>query len=168
MSAHDFLTHHVPGYVDLTLPERQAVADFTLLWSVMEGRVLHSNKSMARELDTLVDRLSAEGRLPVAKFAPALTYFRSRYFSSDFTEKLIGLRLEKLRPEGFAGLVRTVLDGSNDSPVDGVKAVLFIIYRLRNNLFHGSKWNDGLQDQLENFTHSNDALMVIIELHPAN
>ena len=44
-------------------------------------------------------------------------------------------------------------------------AVLIIVYRFRNNLFHGVKWSYELQGQLENFTHANAALMQAIELY---
>jgi hypothetical protein len=34
-------------------------------------------------------------------------------------------------------------------------ALLIIVYRLRNNLFHGVKWAYEIQGQLENFNHGN-------------
>ena len=44
-------------------------------------------------------------------------------------------------------------------------ALLMIVWRLRNNLFHGAKWAYGLRDQRENFTHANSVLMRLLERH---
>ena len=41
--------------------------------------------------------------------------------------------------------------------------MLTIIYRYRNNLFHGVKWGYELADQLHNFTHANNALMKALD-----
>tara|TARA_B100000614_G_scaffold111617_1_gene100153 strand:- start:1007 stop:1162 length:156 start_codon:yes stop_codon:yes gene_type:complete len=43
--------------------------------------------------------------------------------------------------------------------------VLIIVWRFRNNLFHGEKWAYQLQGQLSNFTHANAVLMRLLERH---
>jgi hypothetical protein len=63
-----------------------------------------------------------------------------------------------LRPADQPGVVQSVLDGNND-PRDQLPIVLMIVWRFRNNLFHGEKWAYQLQDQLSNFTHANAVLM---------
>ncbi|CCE97846.1 Hypothetical protein SFHH103_03354 [Sinorhizobium fredii HH103] len=40
-----------------------------------------------------------------------------------------------------------------------------IVWRFRNNLFHGEKWAYQLQDQLSNFTNANAVLMRLLERH---
>ena len=45
-----------------------------------------------------------------------------------------------------------------------ILALLIIVYRLRNNLFHGEKWNYYFKDQLGNFTHASAILMRTVEL----
>ena len=61
--------------------------------------------------------------------------------------------------------MKKVLAGETSEPEEIAAAVLIIVYRFRNNLFHGVKWSYELQGQLENFTHANTALMQAIELH---
>ncbi|HEX8678690.1 MAG TPA: hypothetical protein VF683_01920, partial [Chthoniobacterales bacterium] len=56
------------------------------------------------------------------------------------------------------------LSGARDGDADVLKTLLLIILRLRNNLFHGVKWQYLLYDQFENFTHANAVLMPAIEL----
>lgn len=47
MDPTDFLSALVPGYADLSDEERSAIANFTLLWSAMEGRMIQSNANPA-------------------------------------------------------------------------------------------------------------------------
>ena len=51
------------------------------------------------------------------------------------------------------------------TPKEVATVILIIVYRIRNNLFHGEKWSYGLQGQLNNFKHANEALMKAIELN---
>ena len=44
-----------------------------------------------------------------------------------------------------------------------LQSLLYIAFRLRNNLFHGSKEVEKLYEQNENFKQINSLLMVIIE-----
>jgi hypothetical protein len=41
------------------------------------------------------------------------------------------------------------------------------VFRYRNNLLHGVKWQYKLQGQLGNFTTANDVLMRVLERHGA-
>ncbi|RDL46550.1 hypothetical protein BLJAPNOD_06744 [Ensifer sp. M14] len=54
-----------------------------------------------------------------------------------------------------------VCDGSDNDPRDWLLTVL--VWRFRNNLFHGDKWAYHLQDQLPNFTHANRVLLRLLE-----
>lgn len=63
--------------------------------------------------------------------------------------------------------MRAVIDGSDKDPCSRMAAVLIIVFRYRNNLFHGVKWQYKLQGQLGNFTTANDVLMKVLERHGA-
>ncbi|MBC8752546.1 MULTISPECIES: hypothetical protein [Paraburkholderia] len=144
--------------------ERTAISNFTLLWSVMEGRVL-DRKANPTSLLAAVKALAQRGPLRLSSFEASLTYFRDRYFQGgEFTYHFENLLFRKpdCRP-----LVEGVLSGSDDDLEHVVGALLLITYRLRNNLFHGEKWKYGIREQQENFRHASDILMRIIELHPA-
>jgi len=41
-------------------------------------------------------------------------------------------------------LVENVLQGNTKDEADILSAILIIIYRLRNNFFHGKKWSYGI------------------------
>ena len=58
--------------------------------------------------------------------------------------------------------MKQVLRGENNNHADSVAGLLIVIYRLRNNLFHGIKWAYGIQGQRNNFEQANAALIAAL------
>ena len=57
-----------------------------------------------------------------------------------------------------------VLSSATQDPDKVLKALLIIVFRLRNNFLHGEKWDYGFQGQLANFRHANDVLMFALDM----
>lgn len=151
-----WLENNAHGFADLSGEEREAIFHFALLWSFFEARALHTNAS-AKAIRALIDGWRKEGRLADEAFGEPLKYFRARYFKDGApTEHFAGLQL---RPNNEPELVAAVLQGDNNDPTDCAVATLVVVYRLRNNLFHGIKWAYGIQGQRDNFLNANAALM---------
>lgn len=162
MTPIDWLCAKAVGFNDLTDDERAAIMHFLLLWSLFESEALHANAS-ASSILALVHKWASNGRLNIAPFAMNLAYFRNRYFNQGvFTEYFQGLNL---RQNDSPDLVGAVLKGENTNDADTVSALLIIVFRLRNNLFHGIKWAYGIRNQLDNFTNANTALMAALDLN---
>jgi site-specific DNA-cytosine methylase len=53
-------------------------------------------------------------------------------------------------------------------PVHVLQALLLIVLRLRNNLFHGEKWAYGIAGQRQNFQHACAVMMATMDLGPVN
>ena len=154
-----WLEQRAPGFKRLPDANRQALFHFLMLWSLYEHKSLGNSASASRILST-VHEWADQGKLQANKFAGGLQYFRSRYFDNgESTPRFAGLNL---RPNDSPDMVRTVLAGTNDNAADGVAALLIVVYRLRNNLFHGAKWDGDLRNQHSNFTHANTALMTAL------
>lgn len=118
--------------------------------------MLNTNGS-ARKICAAVDAWNDNGRLDPELFEAELAYFKRRYHpNGDFSHHFFGLHF---RQPDCEGLVRSVLDGSDDGPRHRTAAALIIVFRYRNNLFHGLKWEDELADQLDNFNAANSILM---------
>ena len=155
-----WLEARVPGFVDLSAEERNAIFHFALLWSLFEAKALDTHAS-ARSILALIHEWSANGSLGAEAFQDSLRYFRLRYFQNGQpSHHFQGLHL---RDNDSPELVRSVLTSENNNPADSVAVLLIVIYRLRNNLFHGVKWAYGIHDQLENFTWANTALMLALD-----
>jgi hypothetical protein len=108
-----------------------------------------------------VASLQEGGRLTLSPFRPAIKYFTQRYFDG------VHLRLDelRLRPNDRKSLVEKVIRGQASDDAETLSAVLIVVLRLRNNLFHGVKWTYGIKGQLDNFRNANNVLMSIIDLH---
>ena len=83
-------------------------------------------------------------------------YFLDRYKSDAW-------RLDHLCPDGqkHANDRKTIEDGIKADSNRALQstAVVRIVYRLRNNLFHGTKGNEGIGDQNNNFVEANKLLI---------
>jgi hypothetical protein len=157
----EWLTDHVPGFNNLSNHERHAIMHFSLLWSLFEANALNGSAS-AKAISALVRQWGGDGRLDAAAFEEHLAYFKDRYFA----EGAFNHRFEKLylRPNDMPNIVKAVLSGQRVGEADTITALLIIVYRLRNNFFHGRKWAYNLHGQFGNFSHANAVLMHALEL----
>jgi hypothetical protein len=157
-----WLLARAPGFQALPEQDRAAIFNFTFLWSLFEAQVMN-NFARADLICAKADEWRDAGTLDADQYNAELAYFRARYFANGaFTHHFAHLHL---RPADQPDLVRSVLDGSNNDPRDRLLTVLIIVWRFRNNLFHGEKWAYHLQHQLANFTHANAILMRLLEHH---
>ena len=161
MSEH-WLEARAPGFRELPNADRRAIFDFSFLWSLFEAQIM-DNFARADRIRERVDEWTAAGTLNAELYDDELAYFRDRYFANgELTYHYPHLELRRAdHPE----LVEDVIRGANDDPRDRMLALLMIVWRLRNNLFHGAKWAYQLRDQRSNFTHANAALMRVLEKH---
>ncbi|MFG1433013.1 hypothetical protein V5F44_10095 [Xanthobacter sp. V2C-8] len=157
-----WLLAKAPGFQALPEADRAAIFNFTFLWSLFEAQIM-GNFARADLICAKVDGWRDAGTLYADQYAPELAYFRQRYFANGaFTHHFPHLHL---RPADQLAVVQSVLDGSNNDPRDQLLTVVMIVWRFRNNLFHGVKWAYQLQGQLSNFTHANAIQMRLLERH---
>ncbi|MFO0754123.1 MAG: hypothetical protein U0411_12475 [Thermodesulfovibrionales bacterium] len=162
MNPIDWLCDKVPRFSDLSCAERLEIMHFVLLWSLFEAKALDTRASAERIL-ALSHKWAQTGRLTIDSFAQSLNYFRDRYFKEGVETDHFS-RLNFRRNDNQA-LVRAVLKGEITNIADSVAALLIVVFRLRNNLFHGLKWADGIRGQLSNFANANVALIAALEMH---
>lgn len=62
-------------------------------------------------------------------------------------------------------LVESVLLGTENTLEKKLACCLIIIYRFRNNFFHGEKWVHNFKDQQENFEMSNRFLVWCLTMY---
>ena len=80
--------------------------------------------------------------------------------------KFNALKWENSRRNGMEAKleITSVLKGEIDDIEKVVRSLLAIIFRLRNNFFHGKKWVYQLQDQVDNFRMANGLIAAILTL----
>jgi hypothetical protein len=159
--AEDWIKQNVPGG-DTLLPEAyNTVASLTVLWNYFEAAFCNSSAS-PHCLSRLADW---PGSVPLSgELVACLDYWKNRYVTSAGTNSVFdGLNFRR----GDQGArVKDVLLGNELDPKSQFFALLMIVYRLRNNLFHGLKTVDMLNSQVENLTAACSALAAGMERLP--
>ena len=155
-----WLNANAVDFNKLTKQEIEIIKDFSLLWSFFEFTKLNGNGNV-NALTKLVNDLDSAGRLKRKPFDGPLDYFRNRYFDGKaFTPLFSGLLLTPRDQP----LVEKVISGKINDDVHALQVLLIIVYRLRNNLFHGTKFNYGIGGQRDNFLNANSILMAVGDL----
>lgn len=130
----------------LTPEALQAVSSFTLMWNLFESTVC-DNEAKVSTFDNIAEAIANGGQLP-NEISEGLRFWKDRYWTgTGFNTVFDGLEFrEKDREE----LVKAVLSGVQTDPRSQLLATMIIVYRLRNNLFHGLKTIAMLNDQVFN------------------
>lgn len=165
MRAARWIVDNAPGFKALTRIERSAVRDFSLLWSVVEGRhVAEAEANFTRICDAARDAMGAQAQGP-GSFVAELRYFQDRYGAAHMgTQRLDALM--NGRTPAMRTYIETVLAEQRTSTHEIAAGLLLIAFRLRNNLFHGTKWNNEMVDQLRNFRAAGTVLMKVMDRRP--
>lgn len=131
------------------------VRNFVFFWSLFEGVVCNNNANVD-EICRKVDTVIKQGNVSIVDFEEFLQYFQSRYVTSGN----VNHQFESLsfRGNDKKELVKEVLEGKAKDISNIIKALLIVVFRLRNNLFHGKKKMETLETQIDNFRITNKLL----------
>ena len=134
---------------------------FPFVWSLFEYeyRTNDSASVGVRALQEIAKKQKA--KLREDPFVSAWEHFQVRYVTAD---KING-HFDELFGNNRSGksIVKNTLESSCASPYSKAEALLIIVYRLRNNFFHGTKIKYEFKDQYKNFYHANSVLRQYIE-----
>jgi len=161
--AAEWLAKNTIGGRHLTPEASKAVADFTMMWNLFEGDAC-ANTASVREFERLAASSNAEN-LPadvIQSLEDCIAFWMFRYRTPDgFSERFVGLNF---RTNDRRDHVERVLLGERTSLQDKILALAVIVYRLRNNLFHGLKTLDMLNDQVSNLNTASRCLGTLMTL----
>lgn len=116
-----WLRRMVPGFDQLSVAERTAIRDFSLLWSLFEGTVLDNAASAGRIFDA-VSALRDRGRLDLRPFRRPIEHFRRRcHDGQNFTPAFEQL---KLRQNDRRPLVEAFVTGGENGEVEIIAGLL--------------------------------------------
>ena len=157
----DWLKDYEPPFHHIKEQDITSILHFCLMWSLFESTAC-DNKANLTTIKKAVEKLCDSGKLKEGRFEATLSYFMKRYLNGSDTNTIfekLNFRLSDKRE-----LVESVLKGEETNCDSILFALLIIVYRLRNNLFHGEKWGDKLAEQATNFTVANRLLANVLEL----
>lgn len=142
---------------DLNESDIESIQNFSLLWSVFEAN--YSNRNF--QLNTIELRIN-QVTFDIQDYQIYLEYFRNRYV----TNGRLNQRYPHLKvPNNRNQLLTEVLLNNNPNLTVSqiVLALIIIVYRYRNNLFHGEKDIRQIRFQRDNFAQSNSFLIKIMD-----
>ena len=91
----EWLSIKVPGFANLSVEERDAIDDFSFLWSLFEGTEMNRHCSV-QSIHQYVANLDQQGRLVNFDCDTYLVYLKDRYFKNgEVTEYFQHLHLER-------------------------------------------------------------------------
>lgn len=152
----EWITRQAPEFAQLDESERHAIADFSMIWSLFEGTKLGGYCNIA-EIRKFAATLEAQGFIDKCDTNEYLPYLKERYFvDGQLTHHFQHLHIE--RSGNPAEIVEALCDVAASEKTKLI-GCLGIIFRLRNNLFHGEKWQYQLRDQRNNFKNATNFLL---------
>ncbi|MPX90430.1 hypothetical protein [Salinivibrio sp. VYel1] len=156
----DWLSEKAPAFGELPEREKMAIMDFALLWSFFESRCL-GNKANIPQIRDYAQQLP-HTTVNSYEIDQISSYFRARYTENgEYSYRYHHLRLER---SGNPQEVTAMLLGGADHR-EALIGCLAILYRYRNNLFHGEKWEHEIQGQQENFERATSLLRWLMDQH---
>ena len=157
-----WLTANCFGASRLRAETVRAISNFTLMWNLFEGVLCHggANTSVLETVAEQVVQRCRHTNKPV-DVQPFLSFWKFRYLTTDgFNKRFESLNFR--RPDRRAH-VEAVLRGEQAEPEAELLATLIVVYRLRDNLFHGLKTIAKLNDQVANLNMASRALAYVME-----
>lgn len=142
--------------VNLQEEDITSIKDFSLVWNVFEGCGVFSTNFSITKLETHIQNINFD----LTQFQNQFEYFSNRYVANGQTNnRFDNLNFRRTDRKQF---VADVLCGNLTTPRDIILALAIIVYRLRNNFFHGSKDIRVIDQQNENFINANSFLTTLL------
>jgi hypothetical protein len=160
-----WIQSYFEGQVNFGYEAVESVRNFTLIWNMFEA--IACNKMVTiKAIEDFVSELHYRKPLRVDDFTFFLKFVSDRYIDDKNEIKPRFYNLNFRRGDRNAQeLVENVLK-KNLTDVESVaKALLFITFRLRNNLLHGEKNIVTLDTQEEYFKLANQLIAKFLDLH---
>lgn len=161
MNTLEWLGRHHEGFDGLGEDETAAIMEFTILWAFFEAHYLDTAAS-PQKFVSLAEKIIATGRINMPPITEATNYWRNRYVEDGISTHYFATL--HLRDSDNRQIVEDVLFENDNTPRNLITTGLTIVYRYRNNLFHGMKWAYGLRGQKGNFMIANKFLKNVAEM----
>lgn len=155
----EWLCARESDFSSLTAEEIKAISSFFLIWSYFEEQKLECSADRKKFLK-LGDLLASQNKFSEIFLDEMANYFQERYVSEgSLNYRFEYLHLEQSRnPQEVFDML---LNADCDAKTKFI-GCLFVVYRYRNNLFHGPKWRSFLKEQKANMEMASNFLISIM------
>jgi len=151
----DWIDTNCVGASDLRPETVEAVFSFTVMWNFFEGKLCQGD----RDIRDSFRRVAQEYAQRVS-LSDEIEFWSGRYLKDSSLDPVF----EDLsfRPNDGRAHVEAVLRREKTDSESRILAVMFIVYRLRNNLFHGLKEINSWNSQVPNLLNACQSLALIL------
>jgi hypothetical protein len=152
-------------YQNLDEKKLSSIFYFTLIWNLFEKELCNTFAHISTHPKAEAEKLHSD--IDKQTLHAVFAYFKHRYITPDghtndlFDSFKFGQNSGDGQP--FKEFVRQGLVNSAPSDQEQLQALLYIVFRLRNNLYHGIKDVAKLYEQNENFKQANHLLVACLE-----
>ncbi len=141
------------------LQSRRFLFEFAVIWNILEKKKMRNHASIEK-VSRFVEKMQNIENINITEI---FEYFKNRYTNNtDHLNLFKALRWIDKEKDKKDETYR-ILTLENPIDKDKIKAILYIIFRLRNNLFHGEKSILTIDQQRETFNLVNSFLLDILE-----
>ncbi len=144
----------------------KSVFYFSLIWNLFEKNCCDSFAKIEKHPEEL--SIQQHERISNDLLNNVFDYFKNRYIKNgSITDFFYRFKFARNGDENneTKRKVKECLLKAEPCKKEKLEAILLIAFRLRNNLFHGTKEVARLYEQNENFYQINHLLTALIELH---
>ena len=138
---------------------RHFLFEFTVIWNIFEKKKMGNHASIF-DVSDFVERLPNIDNINVNEI---FEYFKNRYTNNTDHPNLFEALRWRDKEKDKKDETYRILTLENPINKDKIKAILYIIFRLRNNLFHGEKSILTIDQQRATFNLVNSFLLDILE-----
>ncbi len=142
---------------DVDIEMLKFITEFYFLFSVMEMKLAGGDFTLDR-IDYIANYVAKKDK-ESENIDKIYNFLRDRYSNDEKHQVLMSGRKKAI--ELYSKIVAEIDEGDT-SLVSKIKIILIVLYRIRNNLFHGAKLEHDLNIQNILFTNLNDALKIIL------
>jgi hypothetical protein len=156
--------------INLKIKGINRVRNFVFLWNIFETFGCNKNANI-NSIKQIVEEINNREPITIEEFAAYVDYFSNRYYNpnGDTTYNIEGLQFRETTNDQISkSEVAAVLTRQQVEPKEILKALLIILYRFRNNLFHGGKQIVHLDTQIDNFICANNILRTVLTIMKRN
>lgn len=135
---------------------KESIGRFAILWAEIENKKYNKNCTCIKILQTNIGFSNKHGD---EKFNMAQNLKRELKRIVNGGDLNTSLRC---RNNDLSRIAQNWLNQSNEDSVDN-RAIIAVIYRIRNNMFHGEKFIYSLPNQVRLFDFSSDFMEKLLE-----
>ena len=140
--------------IDISVEIGPELLEFLILWNLFEKRLFNNRFS-------ITEAIRKDVKVSSASLDAAFAYFKKRYVENGRTNSKFDAL--SFRRNDKKSNVANILCDVSDAMLNKSTAVQIIIYRLRNNLFHGLKDVESLSSNKATFLIVNEFLLSCLE-----